>query len=58
MKIKLLTSVVFDNMVSVGKGQEIEINAKQGRGLVKSGIAIEIKPPKEQSKEKVAKENE
>lgn len=57
MKIKLLTSVVFDNLTSVGKGQEMEISAKQGKDLVKSGIAVEIKqPPK--AKEKVEKEDE
>lgn len=57
MKVKLLTSVVFDNFVSVGKGHEIEISAKQGKDLVKAGIAEEIKQPKAPAK-KVVKENE
>ena len=43
MKVKLLTSVVFDNFTSVPKGQTVEIGTKQGKKLVKSGLAIEIK---------------
>lgn len=57
MKIKLLTSVVFDSLISVGKGQEIEVGAKQGKDLVKAGLAEEIKQPKAPAK-KVVKENE
>lgn len=46
MKVKLLTSVVFDNFTSIGKGQEIELSTKQGKEFIKAGLAVEIKKPK------------
>ena len=59
MKVKLLTSVVFDNFTSVPKGQTVEIGTKQGKKLVKSGLAIEIKEPKiKEPQSKEVKEDE
>lgn len=55
MKVKLLTSVVFDSFLSVSKGQEVEVGSKQGKSLVKAGLAVEIKKPKTQE---VKKEDE